>query len=135
MLINYSKYTVDELVYANEELKDAVKRYLIKPKLTEQETVAVRGQVCDVIIESFYAYFGQFPDPVVLYYLSNYMMIDFIKEPRSNKSKQEGSFKTPRQLRTVGVKEKTMEEQGLSALQFKRNSGTVNKKFTGNFDD
>lgn len=135
MLINYSKYSAEQIVFANADLKEAIKKKLIKPPLHELESAEHRSTVVHIITEGFYDYFAEYPDTVVLYYLANYMMADFIKEGKSNKGKQENSFKTPRQLKTLATKEKTMEEELLSVMQSKRNHNRTVKKFTGNFDE
>lgn len=134
-MIDLTVYSVENQQEAVNDLFHYIKEELLKTPLSELDSVASRVEVVNEVIEAFYAQFGVFPPSNILYHLSNYLLIEDIKDTSPYKSKKSYSFLSPRQLRTRYSKELLVKPELLGMLQYKRIRSTGVRKFTGNLEN
>lgn len=114
---DFTAYSLDDRTKACLDFSDYVKSKLLKTRLADLPPIEERNAIVTEYTESYYNHFGETMHTVCLYYLSNYLLLDFIKDPRVFKSKDEGSFLSPRQLATRAEKELPVSNEFMSALR------------------
>ena len=100
MRFDVSSYTVEQRTQANNDLRSYLKKTALKIPYTEVPCSTVRSAEVDKVCEEFFDVFGQYPDSTNLYYLSNYMLLEDIKDPDRSKRKNKDAFLSPRQWRS-----------------------------------
>lgn len=101
MLFDFSAYQPDEVHQANMDFSAYFQKEIATIGESKLPASAVRVQQVEELTEAFYSHFGEHMNTVCLYYLSNYILQDFIKNKLYNKTTtQENGFLSPRQLYT-----------------------------------
>lgn len=83
---NINDYSTDQYQQATEALLTYIKKVLRKTPLDELPETPVRVATVDKLTEDFFQKFGQYPNSVILYYLSNYLLQDYLSSPRKKKT-------------------------------------------------
>lgn len=83
---NINDYSTDQYQQATDALLTYIKKVLRKTPLAELPETPVRVATVDKLTEDFFQKFGQYPDSVILYYLSNYLLQDYLSSPRKKKT-------------------------------------------------
>ena len=123
MQFDFSSYTVEQRTQANIDLRSYLKKTALKIPYTEIPCSTVRSAEVDKVCEDFFDVFGQYPDSTNLYYLSNYVLLEDIKDPDRSKRKNKDAFLSPRQWRSRYSREFPVE---CKVINFVRTRSTHN---------
>ena len=123
MQFDFSSYNVEQRTQANIDLRNYLKKTALKIPYTEIPCSTVRSAEVDKVCEDFFDVFGQYPDSTNLYYLSNYVLLEDIKDPDRSKRKNKDAFLSPRQWRSRYSREFPVE---CKVINFVRTRSTHN---------
>lgn len=117
-MFDFSSYRQDEIRQANLDFSEYMKEEVMKLSVGQLPCTQERLEAVEEVTERFFEYFGEHMNTVCLYYLSNYLMQDFIKAPsRSKTMDQENGFLSPRQLVKRKTKEISMREELIDVVR------------------
>lgn len=135
-MFDFTWYSHDELRQANLDFSTYMKDVVLKISLTDLPPAEVRVQQVEDVTEAYYAHFGEHMNSVCLYYLSNYLLQDFIKKPKRNKTmNEEDGFFTPQQLAERQRRELSYPVEVLDAIRVNSLFSIARPKRTVNLDD
>lgn len=135
-MFDFSCYSQDDLRQANLDFCEYMKDVALKVPLSVLPETEVRVQQVEAVTEDFYAHFGEHMNTVCLYYLSNYLLQDFIKKPKRNKTMNEADgFFTPQQLAERQRRELSYPVEVLDAIRINSLFQITRPKRTVNLDD
>lgn len=135
-MFDFTGYSHDELRQANLDFSAYMKDAVLKISLTDLPPAEVRVQQVEDVTEAYYAHFGEHMNSVCLYYLSNYLLQDFIKKPKRNKTmNEEDGFFTPQQLAERQRRELSYPVEVLDAIRVNSLFSIARPKRTVNLDD
>lgn len=135
LMLDFSLYSAEESVQVETLLIEFIKDDLLKTPLEKIPPVETRVNKVDELTESFYQHFGRYPSSVALYYLSNYILLEDIKDKDPYKIRQENAFHSPRQLRLRFSREYSTQCAVLDYEFTQRVHNIAIPKFTGNVDE
>lgn len=135
MQFDLTVYPVESLALAEADLISFVKDTLLKTDINLVDPAEKRVELVDQITEEFFIQFGKFPSPKVLYYLSNYILIEEIKSTHSGKRQREDAFLSPRQIVSRSKREHSITTDVLDVVHSKHLHQIATPKFTGNIED
>lgn len=119
--VDFTVYDATQRREVNLEFSAFLKAKVLKIPLSELVATEERVRQVEQVTEAFYSHFGQHMNSTNLYFLSNYLMQDFIKMPKRNKTmNEENGFFTPQQLAERQRREVSMQSKGLSYHRTKR---------------
>lgn len=96
---DFTVYHKEDVRKCNEDFKEFLLDGLLRCSLETMPDSETRVALTEKFTEDYFAHFGQHMHSVNLYYLSNFCMLDFIKNKSYNKTAtQENGFLSPRQL-------------------------------------
>lgn len=133
-MFDCSCYVVEAEVQANLDLKCFLKDTLLKIDLDSLPDTPTRVQQVDSITEEFYQYFGSYPSSVNLYYLSNYLLQDYLKSPNKKKSDPDAIL-SRRQQRARYSKEFSSTSALIDVIHTNKVHNFAKVKKQVNFDD
>lgn len=97
--VDFTVYAVDQRREANFAFNAFIQKFIIQIPTNKVPPTEERLRQVETVTENFYNRFGQHMHTTNLYFLSNYLMLDFIKMVKRNKTmNEEHGFLTPRQL-------------------------------------
>jgi len=135
-MFDFTGYSHDELRQANLDFSAYMKDVVLKISLTDLPPAEVRVQQVEDVTEAYYTHFGEHMNSVCLYYLSNYLLQDFIKQPKRNKTmNEEDGFFTPQQLAERQRRELSYPVEVLDAIRVNSLFSIARPKRTVNIDD
>lgn len=135
-MFDFTGYSHDELRQANLDFSAYMKDVVLKISLTDLPPTEVRVQQVEDVTEAYYAHFDEHMNSVCLYYLSNYLLQDFIKKPKRNKTmNEEDGFFTPQQLAERQRRELSYPVEVLDAIRVNSLFSIARPKRTVNLDD
>ena len=134
MLFNFMSYTDDERQMAEEHLVESIKNDLLSVPYDQLPSADERVVIVDTICECFFEKFNVMPSSLALYYLSNFVLLEDIKNPLSNKRKRENAFLSSRQIKTRYNKEYTAPTVERTKETLNQFINVTTPTFTGNID-
>lgn len=134
MQFDFSSYTVEQRTQANNDLRSYLKQTALKIPYTEIPCPTVRSAEVDRVCEEFFDVFGQYPDSTNLYYLSNYMLLEDIKDPDRSKRQNKDAFLSPRQWRSRYSRELPMEGKVINFVRTRNTHNIAMKKMRYEYD-
>lgn len=97
--VDFTVYAVTQRREVNYAFAEFMKKKILKISVDNLLPKEERVRQVERVTEDFYSRFGQHMHTTSLYFLSNYLMQDFIKMPKRNKTmNEEDGFLTPQQL-------------------------------------
>lgn len=97
--VDFTVYAVDQRREANFAFSAFIQKFIAQIPTNKVPPTEERLREVETVTENFYNHFGQHMRTTNLYFLSNYLMLDFIKMVKRNKTmNEEHGFLTPRQL-------------------------------------
>lgn len=119
--VDFTVYAVNQRREVNLAFSEFMKAKVLKIPLPELVSNEERVRQVEQVTEAFYSHFGQHMHSTNLYFLSNYLMQDFIKLPKKRKTmNEENGFLTPAQLAERQRREVSMQPTGLNYHRTKR---------------
>lgn len=135
-MFDFSCYSQDDLRQANLDFSEFLKDVILKIPADILPSTEERVQQVEEVTEAFYAHFGEHLNTVNLYYLSNYLLQDFIQQKsRSKVTKQENGFLTPRQLASRQRRELAYPVETMDIYRVNSLFSIARPKRTVNIDD
>lgn len=95
---DFTIYQQEERTAACLAFSEYVKSKLLSKSVQELPPIEQRNAEVTHYTECFFQHFGENMHTVCLYYLSNYLLLDYIKDRNVYKARDEGSFLSPNQL-------------------------------------
>lgn len=136
MLFDFSVYSPEEIHQANLDFSAFFQKEIATISEKNLPSSCIRVQQVEELTESFYEHFGEHMNTVCLYYLSNYILQDFIKNKLYNKTaKQENGFLSPRQLYTRNKTEISYPVEVIDGCRVNSLFNIARPKRTVNIDD
>lgn len=97
--VDFTVYDATQRREVNYAFAEFMKKRILKISVAELVSKEERVRQVEQVTEEFYNHFGQHMHTSNLYFLSNYLLQDFINMPKKNKTmNEEDGFFTPRQL-------------------------------------
>lgn len=97
--VDFTVYAVTQRREVNYAFAEFMKKKILKISVDELVSKEERVRQVEDVTEDFYNHFGQHMHTTNLYFLSNYLLQDFINMAKRNKTMNEADgFFTPRQL-------------------------------------
>lgn len=119
--VDFTVYDATQRREVNYAFAEFMKKRILKIPLSELVSNEERVRQVEQVTEAFYAHFGQHMNSTNLYFLSNYLMQDFIKMPKRNKTmNEENGFFTPQQLAERQRREVSLQPRALNYHRTRR---------------
>lgn len=135
-MFDFTVYSQDDLRQANLDFSEYLQSVVLKIPVAELLPAEVRVQQVEDVTEAYYAHFGEHMNTVCLYYLSNYLLQDFINMPKKNKTMNEADgFFTPRQLAERQRREVSFPVEVIDVFRVNSLFSIARPKRTVNLDD
>lgn len=135
-MFDFTVYSQDDLRQANLDFSEYLKDVTLKIPASILPCTEERVRQVEEVTETFYEHFGEHLNTVNLYYLSNYLLQDFIQErSRVKVVQQENGFLTPRQLATRQRRELAYPVEAMDVVRVNNLFHITRPKRTVNLDD
>ncbi len=135
-MFDFTGYSQEEIKTANLEFSEFIQSNALKLKVENLPDIETRIYEVETVTENFFNHFGQHMNTVCLYYLSNYLLQDFIKEPSRTKTlQQDNGFLSPRQLAHRKSKEIPLGQEVIDGIRAETIFCISKPKRTVNLDD
>ena len=135
-MFDFTVYCQEDVVQANMDFSAHLQSSVLKLPPEQLPSTEERVRQVEEVTEAFYEYFGEHMNTVCLYYLSNYLLQDFINMAKRNKTMNEADgFITPRQLAERQRRELSYPVEVMDVVRANHLFHITRPKRTVNLDD